>query len=192
MVSGNSGGHGERCGRSAPDLSRLSGLWFHQQGRSALPAPEWPLLDPGRVDLSHLPETGAALFGRDDTLTLLDQAWSSRESDARVLAFKAHGGVGKSTLINHWLAEMRRDHFRGATRVFGWSFYSQGVREQGAASADAFVAAALRFFGDETMAASAASSWDKGQRLATLVGAERALLVLDGIGPPPPAPPLDR
>ena len=156
------------------------------------PAPEWPPLDPGRVDLSHLPETGAALFGRDDTLTFLDQAWSSQGSDTRVLAFKAQGGVGKSTLINHWLAEMRRDHFRGATRVFGWSFYSQGVREQGAPSADAFVAAALTFFGDETMAASAASPWDKGQRLARLVGAERALLVLDGMEPLQSAQPVDR
>jgi tetratricopeptide (TPR) repeat protein len=156
------------------------------------PAPEWPPLDPGRVDLSHLPETGAALFGRDDTLTFLDQTWASQGSDTRVLAFKAQGGVGKSTLINHWLAEMRRDHFRGATRVFGWSFYSQGVREQGAPSADAFVAAALRFFGDETMAASAASPWDKGQRLARFVGAERALLVLDGMEPLQSAQPVDR
>ena len=46
----------------------------------------------------------------------------------RILAFTAHGGVGKSTLVNHWLAEMARDNYRGATRVFGWSFYSQGVR----------------------------------------------------------------
>jgi tetratricopeptide (TPR) repeat protein len=156
------------------------------------PAPEWPPLDPSRVDLSHLPETGAALFGRDDTLTFLDQAWSSQGSDTRVLAFKAQGGVGKSTLINHWLAEMRRDHFRGATRVFGWSFYSQGVREQGAPSADAFVAAALTFFGDETMAASAASPWDKGHRLARLIGADRALLVLDGMEPLQSAQWVDR
>jgi hypothetical protein len=156
------------------------------------PAPEWPALVPSRVDLTDLPETGAALFGRDDTLTFLDQAWASQGADTRVLAFKAQGGVGKSTLINHWLAEMRRDNFRGATRVFGWSFYSQGVREQGAPSADAFVAAALRFFGDETMAASAASPWDKGQRLARLVGAERALLVLDGMEPLQSAQRVDR
>jgi hypothetical protein len=156
------------------------------------PRPKWAPLAPDRIDLTHLPETGAALFGRDDTLTFLDQAWSSQGSDTRVLAFKAQGGVGKSTLINHWLAEMRRDDFRGAARVFGWSFYSQGVREQGAPSADAFVAAALSFFGDETMAASAASPWDKGQRLASLVGAERALLVLDGMEPLQSAQAVDR
>jgi tetratricopeptide (TPR) repeat protein len=152
------------------------------------PHRKWPLLTSDRLDISHLPETGAALFGRDEELTLLDQVWAGNEQSSdgvptRVLAFKAQGGVGKSTLINHWLAEMRRDQFRGATRVFGWSFYSQGVREQGAPSADTFVAAALRFFGDESMAASAASAWDKGERLARLVGAERALLVLDGMEP---------
>jgi tetratricopeptide (TPR) repeat protein len=156
------------------------------------PAPKWSPLDPSRVDLNHLPATGAALFGRDETLTFLDQAWGSQASAVRVLAFTAQGGVGKSTLINHWLAEMRRDHFRGATRVFGWSFYSQGVQEQGAPSAGAFVAAALKFFGDETMAASAASPWEKGLRLARLVGAERALLVLDGMEPLQSAHLVDR
>ncbi|MEY2505827.1 MAG: hypothetical protein QOH01_156 [Verrucomicrobiota bacterium] len=154
-------------------------------------------LPPEKIDITHLPETGAALFGRDDELTLLDKIWAGEApsvegAPTRVLAFKAQGGVGKSTLINHWLAEMRHDHFRGATRVFGWSFYSQGVREQGAPSADAFVAAALRFFGDETMAASATSPWDKGQRLARLVGAERALLVLDGMEPLQSAHQVDR
>jgi tetratricopeptide (TPR) repeat protein len=157
------------------------------------PAPEWPPLDSGRVDLSHLPETGSALFGRGEELKLLDATWADEAaSRARVLAFKAQGGVGKSTLINHWLEEMRRDNFRGATRVFSWSFYSQGVREQGAPSADAFVAAALRFFGDETMAASSASAWEKGERLARLVGAERVLLVLDGMEPLQSAHPVDR
>jgi tetratricopeptide (TPR) repeat protein len=173
-------------------LARAEAAKIPAKASEPPPAPEWPPLDPSQVDLSHLPETGAALFGRDDTLTFLDQAWASQGSDTRVLAFKAQGGVGKSTLLNHWLAEMRRDHFRGATRVFGWSFHSQGVREQGAPSADAFVAAALRFFGDESMAASAASPWDKGQRLARLIGAERALLVLDGMEPLQSAQPVDR
>ncbi len=44
---------------------------------------------------------------------------------------------------------------------FDWSFYSQGTREVGGASADVFVAKALKFFGDPAMAGSAASPWDK-------------------------------
>ena len=106
---------------------------------------------PSASILTRLPETGAALFGRQDELRLLDEAWSSLGktgvAQIRILVFTAHGGVGKSTLVNHWLQEMQRERFRGASRVFGWSFYSQGTRDQ-MASADAFIDAALRFFGD--------------------------------------------
>lgn len=152
-----------------------------------LPAstPVWPPLAPELIDRTRLPETGSALFGRDDELELLDKAWASAEqtnvTPTHVVAFTAHGGVGKSTLVNHWLAEMARDNYRAATRVFGWSFYSQGVREETAASADTFIDAALRFFGDPDP--TAGSPWDKGGRLAHLVGSQRALLVLDGMEP---------
>ena len=47
---------------------------------------------------------------------------------------------------------MQHERFHGASRVFGWSFYSQGTRDQ-MASADAFIDAALRFFGDPDPAA---------------------------------------
>lgn len=143
-----------------------------------------PIISPAQVDLTHLPETGSTLFGRDAELALLDEAWTPTDSTAppvRVLAFTAHGGVGKSTLVNHWLAEMKRKHYDGAQRVFGWSFYSQGVREQNVASSDLFINAALKFFGDANPNVGAA--WDKGQRLAHLVGSQRALLVLDGLEP---------
>src|SRR5947208_6045470 len=45
------------------------------------------------------------------------------------------------------------------------------------------MADAMWSVGDEARAASPASAWDKGARLAHLVGAERALLVLDGMEP---------
>jgi len=151
----------------------------------AAPVAAWPVLVADRIDVTRLPETGSALFGRDDELELLDQAWASAEQTnvepTRVLAFTAHGGVGKSTLVNHWLAEMWHDNYRGATRVFGWSFFSQGVREETAASADTFIDAALRFFGDSDP--TTGSPWDKGARLAYLVGSQRTLLVLDGMEP---------
>jgi tetratricopeptide (TPR) repeat protein len=146
------------------------------------------------VDLTHLPETGSALFGRDAELRLLDEAWASQEQTSsttvRILAFTAYGGVGKSTLANHWLSEMERDHYRGATRVFGWSFYSQGVRDDAVASTDVFIDTALRFFGDTDPAA--LSPWDRGARLARLVGDQRALLVLDGLEPLQSAQTSDR
>ena len=67
------------------------------------------------------------------------------------------------------------------------AFYSQGTR--GAeASADAFIDAALREFGDD--APEAGSPWDKGERLAGLVREKKTLLVLDGLEPlqNPPGP----
>jgi tetratricopeptide (TPR) repeat protein len=153
--------------------------------QAPVPEPTWQPLAGDCLDLTRLPETGAALFGRDDELELMDQAWASAKgvpaTPTRILAFTAHGGVGKSTLVNHWLAEMARDNYRGATRVFGWSFFSQGVREENVASADSFIDAALRFFGDSDP--TAGSPWDKGARLAHLVGQQRALLVLDGMEP---------
>jgi hypothetical protein len=153
------------------------------KARAAPSVETWPQLPKELVDLTHLPATGRELFGRDEELTLLDSAWAQQTDAAaapvRILAFTAHGGVGKSTLVNHWLAEMACDHYRGATRAFGWSFFSQGVHAEAVASADFFIAAALRFFGDADP--TAGSPWEKGERLAGLIGAQRALLVLDGM-----------
>ncbi|MBU0909909.1 MAG: hypothetical protein KJ717_10105, partial [Proteobacteria bacterium] len=88
--------------------------------------------------------------------------------------------VGKSTLVNRWLAEMAADNYRGAARVFGWSFYSQGSGER-VTSADRFIAGALAWFGDPNPITG--SPWDKGQRLAGLIKQQRTLLVLDGLEP---------
>ncbi len=71
----------------------------------------------------------------------------------------AWGGVGKTSLVARWAAGLAGRDFDGAD-YFDWSFYSQGTREAGGASADVFVAAALKFFGDAEMAKSAASPWD--------------------------------
>jgi len=67
--------------------------------------------------------------------------------------------------------------------VYGWSFYSQGAREGGQASADPFIAAALEWFGDPEMATSGKSPWDKGERLAELVRKQPTILILDGLEP---------
>jgi hypothetical protein len=70
--------------------------------------------------------------------------------------------------------------------VFAWSFYSQDTREQLAASSDLFLQEALTFFGDDAdkqFAASPAGAFEKGQRLARIVGQRRSLLILDGLEP---------
>jgi nucleoside phosphorylase len=130
-----------------------------------------------QVSIARLPVTGRELFGREKELAWLDGCWAEGVHLATLVAF---GGVGKSALVNRWLADLRDDGWRGAERVFGWSFYSQGTSEH-RASSDQFFAVALREFGD--MDAAPSSQWEKGERLAKLVRRERAILVLDGLEP---------
>ena len=138
--------------------------------------PPWP--EPEKVDVDRMPVTGAELFGRREELAMLDEAWES--PDTHVVSLVAWGGVGKSTLVRRWLERLAGDNYRAARRVFAWSFYSQGTGER-VTSADQFIAEALEWFGDENP--TEGSPWDKGQRLAELVAAQRTLLVLDGMEP---------
>jgi tetratricopeptide (TPR) repeat protein len=133
------------------------------------------------ISLAKMPTTSANLFGREEELRMLDEAWESPET--RVVSLVAWGGVGKTALVNIWLNQIGQDNYRGAERVFGWSFYNQGAVEGKQTSADQFIAAALKWFGDPKAANSSMSSWAKGERLAELVRKYRTLFVLDGLEP---------
>jgi nucleoside phosphorylase/tetratricopeptide (TPR) repeat protein len=143
-------------------------------------------LTPDKISIARLPTSGPDLFGRDAELQLLDDAW--KNPNTNIITFVAWGGVGKTALVNHWLKQrMARDNYRGAERVYGWSFYSQGTSER-AASADLFIDQALRWFGDTDP--TQGSPWDKGERLARVIRQTRTLLILDGLEPlqHPPGP----
>ena len=135
---------------------------------------------------TKLRHTAERLIGRDEDLSRLDAAWNDPHKN--VVIVRAFGGMGKTSLVATWMAELALKKWRGAARVFDWSFYSQGTREQSAASADTFMAAALRAFGDPDP--TLGSPWDRGARLAGLVSESRCLLVLDGLEPlqHPPGP----
>jgi len=132
-----------------------------------------------------LPVTGSDVFGREEDLAFLDRAWANKE--VNVVTIVAWAGVGKSTLVNHWLRRMAAKHYRSAELVFGWSFYRQGTTGD-TSSADEFLDAALTWFGDPDPRLGTA--WAKGERLAKLVAHRRTLLVLDGLEPlqNPPGP----
>jgi hypothetical protein len=144
-------------------------------------------LGPEKISLAKLPSTSPDLFGREKELAALDAAWEDPRT--RIISFVAWGGVGKTALVNKWLLAMGEDHYRGAERVYGWSFYSQGAAEGKQASADQFTDAALRWFGDPEP--EAGTPWDKGERLAELVRKRRTLLVLDGLEPLQTPPPVE-
>ncbi len=133
---------------------------------------------PEKVDIYRLPQTGQELFGRQKEIAMLNEAWESGETN--IISFVAWGGVGKSTLINEWVKRMRADNFRGAERIFAWSFYSQGTNDR-VTSADTFLNDALEWFGDPDP--KEGSVWAKGERLAELVNEKRTLLLLDGLEP---------
>ena len=135
-------------------------------------------LGPKKVSLARLPVTGTDLFGREEDIAFLDDAWANK--DVNVFTIVAWAGVGKSTLVNHWLRRMAADHYRCAELVFGWSFYRQGTSGE-TSSADEFLDAALAWFGDPDPRLG--TGWEKGERLAKLVADRRALLILDGLEP---------
>jgi tetratricopeptide (TPR) repeat protein len=136
-----------------------------------------PPLGPEKKSFAKLPSTNPELFGRDKELKLLDEVWDNTRTN--IISFVAWGGVGKTALVNAWLRQMQQDNFRGAERVFGWSFYSQGAAEAKQASADQFIASALKWFGDPEP--DAGSPWEKGERLAEFVRKQKTLLILDGL-----------
>jgi hypothetical protein len=140
---------------------------------------------PKKISVARLPVTGSDVFGREEDIAFLDRAWVSK--DVNVVTIIAWAGVGKSTLVNHWLRRMAADHYRSAELVFGWSFYRQGTTGD-TCSADEFLDTALTWFEDPDPRLG--TPWEKGERLAKLVAHRRTLLVLDGLEPlqNPPGP----
>jgi len=134
---------------------------------------------PEHVATGKMPVTDNALFGRKADLEWLDSAW--KDPKVNIISIVAIGGVGKTALINRWLNDMAQEGYRGAERVYAWSFYSQGAEVGRQVSADFFIDAALRWFADS--APEKGSPWEKGERLANLVRRHKTLLVLDGLEP---------
>jgi predicted ATPase len=140
---------------------------------------------PKKISIARLPITASEVFGRGEDLTFLDAAWANPH--VNVVTIVAWAGVGKSTIVNHWLRRIAAERYRSAEIVFGWSFYRQGTSGE-ALSADEFLDAALAWFGDLDLRIGTA--WEKGERLARLIAHRRTLLVLDGLEPlqNPPGP----
>jgi len=135
--------------------------------------------------VARLPITASQVFGREEDVAFLDAAWENPQ--VNVVSIVAWAGVGKSTLVNHWLRRMATEQYRSAELIFGWSFYRQG--SSGALRPQRnFLTAALNWFGDPDPRIGTA--WQKGERLAKLIAGRRTLLVLDGLEPlqTPPGP----
>lgn len=126
------------------------------------------------------------LIGRQQELALLDLAFA--QPHTAIVSLVAWGGVGKTMLVQHWLQRLQRKGWFGAQRVYAWSFYSQGTKEDRQASEDTFLAHALKWFGVECEPTRAPT--EKGRLIADAIARERTLFILDGIEPLqyPPGP----
>ena len=101
---------------------------------------------PEKISLSLLPITSSEIFGREREMELLDSAWS--DSRTNVLQMIAFGGVGKSSTINSWLSRLDKENYRGANKIYAWSFYWQGSSSEVKSTGDFFIEHALDWFGD--------------------------------------------
>ncbi len=138
-----------------------------------------PRQPPRQVSISKLPAAPKHFVGRDAELERLDAAWDDDQTN--VICIVAFGGVGKSSLVAEWLQRLRRQNWRGADWVLGYSFYSQGERDDGVSSADSFINKALQDFGDSNP--SLGTAWERAERLAKCIRRQRTLLILDGMEP---------
>src|SRR5271165_4559849 len=66
-------------------------------------------LGPEKISVARLPVTGSDVFGREEDIAFLDNAWANQQ--VNVVTIVAWAGVGKSTLVNHWLRRMATDHY---------------------------------------------------------------------------------
>jgi hypothetical protein len=133
-------------------------------------------LEPEKISIARLPVTGSDVFGREEDIAFLDRAWANQQ--VNVVTIVARAGVGKSTLVNHWLRRMATDHYRSG------SLFSAGPSTDRAAVGALhlqmnFLDSALTWFGDPDPRLGTA--WEKGERLAKLAAHRRTLLVLDGL-----------
>lgn len=131
------------------------------------------------VSNSTMPITSLELFGRESEIELLNSYW--QREDVNVVQLIAFGGVGKSSLVNRWLTDLKQSDYKDAKRVYAWSFYWQGESSELKSSGDLFIEHALEWCGDENPAMG--TPWAKASRLAKLIRASKTLLVLDGLEP---------
>lgn len=131
-----------------------------------------------QIDLYHLPQPTTPLVGRSAELHILDNALTDPKTHS--VALIAAGGVGKSAITHEWLQRLLGEFEQAGTRVFAWSFYSQGAHETQTSSLK-FFDEAWQFFGGEGDAPT--TDEQRGRRLGALLRQQRCVLVLDGLEP---------
>ena len=132
---------------------------------------------PEKISISLLPSTPASIFGRKSELKYIDNCW--KDNRANVVQVFGFGGMGKSSLVNAWLSRIERKGYKGARRIYAWSFYWQASNSEVRSSGDYFIEHALDWFGDKNNSDN--TPWGKATRLASLIREKKTILILDGL-----------
>ena len=117
------------------------------------------------------------LIGRKTELDQLTEAFTN--PNIRLAIIVAAGGIGKSALTDEWLQHIAAQNYDGKTRVFGWSFYSQGSHTT-FTNSQPFFNAALPFLGVTEIPK---DEIEKARLLARCLQQQPCLLILDGLEP---------
>ena len=153
------------------------------------PAPPVPPSMP--VEFGDIPGAPDKLIGRDAELNMLHGAWASRApKKVNAVVLHALGGAGKSALLRTFANELLAAGGGGASRIYGWSAYSQGSGEQKRADADSFISKALGEFGWQGELPR--DPVERARELAKRIQKERVLLLLDGLEPLQDAPSVNK
>ncbi|SEH08312.1 ATP-binding cassette domain-containing protein [Candidatus Venteria ishoeyi] len=128
------------------------------------------------IHIQHLPTPSSQLLGRTEELNQLNQSFKNPKQ--RLMVLVASGGTGKSALTEMWLSQIA-PNYGGVSRVFGWSFYSQGHHRLYTDSG-AFFREVLPFLGQAQIPT---DETDKGRLLADCLAQQPVLLILDGLEP---------
>jgi hypothetical protein len=155
-------------------------------------APEYVVLETGKArtattliappEFGDIPDAPDKLIGREEELKELRAAWESRApGKINAVVLHALGGAGKSALVRTFANELLAADGGGASRIYGWSAYSQGSGEQKRADADGFISKALGDFGFQGKLPT--DPVQRAKELVKQVQKERVLLLLDGLEP---------
>ena len=143
------------------------------------------------AEFGDIPGAPDKLIGRDAELAMLRDAWASKPpKKVNAVVLHALGGAGKSALLRTFANELLAAGGGGASRIYGWSAYSQGSGEQKRADADSFISKALGDFGWQGELPK--DPVERGRALAKLIQKERVLLLLDGLEPLQDAPNVNK
>ena len=140
-----------------------------------------------RVDLeSNMPlwkgTASTEFVGREEEMAFLNDAW--RDPQCRIVCVIADGGYGKSSLINRWMAQVRRPtSYLDVQAGYAYSFYKQGWETHSAVSSAPFFGACASFLMDVPEDRLPKDAKQRADRILDVCKSRRTLLVLDGLEP---------